>query len=89
MNTSGISCPNGTFQCWSPSGSGAGWYIVQDWQLEDGIADHCYPLVGGCTIPLLFDPHWFLEAEFNWSLNPNLDWLATLGTHREFSSSGQ
>ena len=89
MNLSGLTCPNGTFQCWSPDMSGAGWYIVKDSQVVDGNADHCYELVGGCSGVGGFDPHWYFESRFNWSLRPNLDWLATFGTMRVFSPSGQ
>ena len=85
MGITGIACPSGTFQCWHPSGSGAGWYIVQNSQVEDGDADHCYPLFGGCTQARRFDWDWFLRA-YGWSLKPNLDWLATFGTHRVFSN---
>jgi hypothetical protein len=89
MNLSGVTCAPGTFQCWSPTGSGGGWYIVKDSQVQDRSADHCYPLVGNCTSPFDFDHGWFYEAANNWSLKPNLDWLATLGTQRVFSSNGQ
>jgi hypothetical protein len=88
MNVSGISCPSGTYQCWSPTGSGAGWYIIQDWQVKDGQADHCYEVSGGCTLPGVYDWNWYLGT-YNWSMRPNLDWLATFGTKREFSPSGQ
>jgi hypothetical protein len=87
-NVSGIACPNGSNQCWSPSGSGAGWYIIQDSQVQDGQADHCYEVNGGCTFPGTFDWNWYLGT-YNWSMRPNLDWLATLGTKRFFSPSGQ
>jgi hypothetical protein len=88
MTLSGITCPAGTFQCWSPSGSGGGWYIVKDSQVQDGNADHCYPGVGDCA-PFDLDHGWYYEAAHNWSLKPSLDWLATFGTHRVFSSNGQ
>jgi len=87
QNVSGYACPDGSTQCWSPTGSGAGWYLVQDYEVTDGNADHCYIDVGGCNDK--FDPHWFPPAVSNWSLSPNLDWLATLGTKRVFSQTGQ
>jgi dienelactone hydrolase len=86
-NVSGYTCPTGTQQCWSPTGSGAGWYIVQNSQVTDGSADHCYQLVGGCA-GRSFDPNWYLPSTYNWSLLPNIDWLATFGTKRVFSSTG-
>jgi hypothetical protein len=85
QNVSGYTCPPGTFQCWSPDGSGAGWYIVQNSQVVDGLADHCYQMNGGCT-GLSFDTNWYLPSKNNWSLTPNLDWLASFGAKRVFSS---
>jgi hypothetical protein len=84
---SGFTCPNGSTQCWSPDSSGAGWYLVQNSQVTDGTADHCYIDVGSCNDK--FDPKWNVPAASNWSLKANLDWLATLGTTRVFSQSGQ
>jgi hypothetical protein len=83
MNVSGYTCPAGTFQCWSPTGSGAGWYIVRDVQVRDGTADHCYQKTGGCA-GWFFDPGWHFGSA-NWSLKPNLDWLSTFGTSRVFA----
>ncbi len=87
QGASGIACPSGSSQCWSPDGSGAGWYRVQNSQMTDGTADHCYIDVGGCNDK--FDPHWMPPAASNWSLGPNLDWLSTFGTRRVLSSNGQ
>ena len=87
-NVSGYTCPTGTFQCWSPTGSGAGWYIVQNSQVIDGVADHCYQMDGGCS-GRSFDTNWYLPSTYNWSLIPNIDWLATFGTMRVFSPTGQ
>lgn len=81
MNLTGLECPTGTLHCWSPALTGAGWYIVQDSQVQDHVADHCYPLFGGCTDPVGFDMNWYLH-DYNWSLKSNLDWLATFGTKR-------
>jgi hypothetical protein len=39
-----------------------------------------------CSGP--YDPSWNVPATQDWSLATNLDWLATLGTHRNFSSTG-
>jgi hypothetical protein len=82
MNVSGFNCPIGTFECWSPTGSGAGWYIVRDSQVEDGFADHCYMRVNGC-LGLFLDPAWQFGLH-NWALQPNLDWLTSYGTFRTF-----
>jgi hypothetical protein len=88
-NVSGYTCPNGATQCWSPDNSGAGWYIVQDSQVRDGLADHCYFLMNGCLRFEQGDPGWMPPSSFNWSLGTNLDWLATFGTQRVFSPTGQ
>jgi hypothetical protein len=88
QKVSGFSCPAGSFQCWSPDGSGAGWYIVQDVQASDGKADHCYMLKDGCGFSSV-EPYWAYPYTYNWSLRPNLDWLATFGKRRVFSPTGQ
>ncbi|PWU09869.1 MAG: hypothetical protein C5B51_05475 [Terriglobia bacterium] len=87
QSVSGFSCPDGNYQCWDPSGSGAGWYLVQNSQVTDGNADHCYIDVGGCNDK--FDANWLPPAGSNWALKSNLDWLATFGTRRVFSPNGQ
>jgi hypothetical protein len=90
QNVSGFVCSDGSFQCWSPDGSGAGWYIVQDWQNTTGTAGHCYFMdaagVDACSG--IYDVNWRPQAGYDWSLNTNLDWLATLGTVRNFSPTG-
>jgi hypothetical protein len=85
--TSGISCDPGSTQCWSPDGSGAGWYLVTSSEKTTGTANHCYMDIGGCDD--IFDPKWLPSSKSNWSLAPNLDWLATLGTKRVYSATGQ
>lgn len=87
-NVSGFTCPAGSSQCWSPDNSGAGWYRVRNSSVTDGNADHCYQMVGDCTLAV-FDTNWYFPAKNNWSLKPNLDWLSTLGTRRVFSKNGQ
>lgn len=85
---SGVSCDPGTAECWSPDASGAGWILVPGSLKTSGSADHCYMAADGCTSKL-FDPNWLPPATYNWSLAPNLDWLASLGTARVLSSTGQ
>jgi hypothetical protein len=87
MNTTGLYCADGAFQCWHPDGNGAGWYRVQNSQVVDRNADHCYEINGDCSLSV-FDANWYLPSTFNWSLKPNLDWLATFGTSRIFSPLG-
>jgi hypothetical protein len=84
---SGVTCAAGAMQCWSPDGSGAGWYLVQNSQVLDGNADHCYEMNGDCSLTV-FDTNWYLPSTYNWSLKPNLDWLASFGTRRVFSPTG-
>jgi dienelactone hydrolase len=87
QGASGVTCPAGSTQCWSADGSGAGWYLVQNSQVTGGQAGHCYiDKDDGCNDN--FDPNWLPPATSNWSLKPNLDWLATFGTKRVFSSTG-
>jgi hypothetical protein len=95
QDVSGITCPSGTYQCWSPDGSGAGWYIVQNWQNATGIASHCYMFDNFSVSPLScagpYDPNWHSTSKpptYDWSLGPNMDWLASFGTHRNFSPTG-
>lgn len=87
QNVSGFTCPQGSTQCWSPDGSGGGWYRVQNSQVSDGNADHCYQMNGDCSLGA-FDMNWYL-SNLNWAFRPNLDWLATFGTRRTFSPAGQ
>jgi hypothetical protein len=90
QNVSGFVCPDGSFQCWSPDGSGAGWYIVQDWQNTTGTAGHCY-FMNSASVDVcsgIYDVNWRPAASYDWSLNTNLDWLATFGTQRNFSPTG-
>ena len=88
-NVSGYTCPDGATQCWSPDNSGAGWYIVQDSQVKSALAGHCYFLMNGCGVIEQGDPDWMPPSSFNWSLATNLNWLATFGTQRVFSPTGQ
>jgi hypothetical protein len=94
MNVSGLSCPQGSTQCWSPDKSGGGWYMVQNSEVESGRADHCYFLDGNKSNGLALsclgvgDPNWMPPSSYNWSLGTNLDWLATMGTSRHFSATG-
>lgn len=64
--------------------NGSGWYLVENNQVEDHHADHCY-FVGaaddgseiGCSVNAnRADVGWLPPANAPWSLNTNLDWLA-------------
>jgi hypothetical protein len=91
QNVSGFTCPDGSYQCWSPDNSGAGWYVVQNWQVVSGKADHCYFMDGnktsvGCVG--IGDPNWLPPAAENWSFASNMAWLASMGTSRTWSQDG-
>jgi hypothetical protein len=66
---------------------GSGYYVVQDSEVADGVADHCYWMsVSGpfarnsCTRTPTFDPGFAPPSTKPWSLITDLDWLrSTLG----------
>jgi hypothetical protein len=87
QNITGLACPSGSIQCWNPDGSGGGWYIVQNSEVQSGDANHCY-FISNSDCIAIGDITWMFGSE-NWSVGPNLDWLATFGTHRNFSSNGE
>ena len=84
--TSGVYCLAGAQYCFSSDGSGAGWYIVQPWETVGGNPDHCYYLKGGCG-NTSYEPNWVVPSQYQWSLAPNLDWLASFGTYRHVVSA--
>lgn len=62
--------------CLQPAGTG--FYVVQDAQLKDGTADHCYFLDaanGYCSKFKGLDAVW-LSGDEAWSMPTNLNWLA-------------
>lgn len=66
--------------CLRPDGSG--YYVVQDWQVADGAADHCWWMgvnrvvpSDSCTATPDFDPGFRPPSRWPWSLDANLDWL--------------
>jgi hypothetical protein len=78
----GLGCPSGSTQCPVTPGASfptAGWYQVQNLQVADGSADHCYPLAGGCSGTTL-DANWGPPASDVWSMRPTLAWLGTFVT---------
>lgn len=71
----GKSCGQ-SLDCIAPDGSG--FYVIQDAQLTDGSADHCYffdAADGFCAKFKGLDPKWRSSSE-PWALGPSLDWLA-------------
>jgi predicted esterase len=73
--TTGLSCPLAS-SCFRSNGSG--WYIIQDTQVSDGNADHCYMRNGSC-IGLTLDSTW-RSGTAPWSLRTNLNWLTQFTT---------
>lgn len=83
----GTACGTGTTHCLDPQ-NGWGWYVVSDCEVSDGAADHCYHHAGGgCSGDPVFEEAWAPPSTYDWSLKPNLDWLASKGTHRNLSNS--
>jgi hypothetical protein len=79
QSLTGFVCPAGATSCLQSNGSG--WIIVQDKQVQDGQADHCYMRAsGGCFgNQNSLDAGWQNGAD-NWELNANLNWLAGFAT---------
>lgn len=60
--------------------NGSGWYIVQNAEVSDGTADHCYMRQGGCTVSEnTLDQKW-LNGTYAWSLDTGLQWLTNFTT---------
>lgn len=77
----GQSCS--TFSCLAPDGSG--YYVVQNSEVADGVADHCYWMrvnmfapTNSCTWNPTFDPGFVPPSTTPWSLITSLNWLRTM-----------
>lgn len=76
----GFNCGGAALSCLQPNGSG--WILVQNNQVADGSAEHCYMrATGGC-----FGNANNLDAGWRnggdpWELNANLDWLTGFTLH--------
>ncbi|MFT3928435.1 MAG: hypothetical protein QM778_38255 [Myxococcales bacterium] len=71
----GAQCPDAT-RCEQADGSG--WVIIENRELADGSADHCYFFNKANTYCSSYDgldPAW-QSGRQPWALAPNLDWLA-------------
>jgi hypothetical protein len=70
----GLSCGSSAFECLQSNGSG--WYILQNAEVGDGSADHCYMRrTGDCSgSQSSLDLNWQTGTDA-WTLNANLDWL--------------
>jgi hypothetical protein len=80
QSLTGFTCPSGSTSCLQSNGSG--WIIVQDNQVSDGSADHCYMRVGACGTnnQNTLDAGWQTGTS-NWELNANLNWLQGFTSH--------
>lgn len=73
LSLTGYSCTG--YTCLQSNG--AGWYIIQNAQVGDGSADHCYTRTGDCSgSQNSIDATW-KTGTAAWTLNANLDWLAS------------
>jgi hypothetical protein len=76
----GFNCGSTATNCLQSNGSG--WYIVQNGQVADGKADHCYMRATGDSCSgsqNSLDAGWQNGTDV-WELNANLDWLKTFTT---------
>jgi hypothetical protein len=76
LTLTGLSCGTSGFNCLQSNGSG--WFIVQNAQVGDGSADHCYMRQSGdCSgSQNSLDQNWQTGADV-WELNANLDFLTS------------
>ena len=75
----GFSCGSSAFNCLQNNGSG--WYLVQNGQVSDGQADHCYMRNGGCFASQTnIDAGWQNGTDV-WEVNANLNWLTGFTQH--------
>jgi len=84
-NVTGLSCSTTATQCPAGTFPAAGWLQVQNAQVTDAHADHCYMLSGGCPSSYAktttVDPRWAPPSRNAWSLVPTLEWLDRFVTH--------
>ena len=80
LTLTGLSCGSSAFTCLQSNGSG--WIIVQNAQVADGSADHCYMRRSGDCLGSQnsLDTGWQSGTDV-WELNANLDWLTGFTAH--------
>ena len=76
----GLACSSTAFDCLRSDGSG--WYIVQNNQVQDGAADHCFMRASGDCLGNQndLDAGW-LNGSDPWELTASLNWLNGFVTH--------
>lgn len=82
QRVTGVTCAPGTQNCLQSNGSG--WYVVENTQVADGYADHCFMGYGGNDLLMqcsgvLVDPY-YQNGTQPWELHPTLSWLKTFVT---------
>lgn len=82
QRVTGLTCASGSTNCLQSNGSG--WYVVQNTQVADGYADHCFMGYGGNDLlaqcsGALVDPY-YQNGTQPWQLHPTLSWLKTFVT---------
>jgi len=80
LTLTGLSCGTSAFTCLQSNASG--WIIVQNAQVGDGSADHCYMRkTGDCSGSAnSLDVGWQTGTDV-WELGANLDWLTGFTAH--------
>jgi dienelactone hydrolase len=69
----GLKCGPTAYNCQGANNSG--WIMVQQIQMEIGLADHCYMRIGGCgSSAESLHPGW-QSGSSDWQLESNLRWL--------------
>lgn len=72
----GMSCGSSADSCLS--GNGSGWILLQNEQVSDGRADHCYMRDGDCAASEdTLDALW-TTGSGDWAVGASLDWLQSL-----------
>lgn len=76
---SGMSCGDGADRCLA--GNGSGWIVINDAEVSDGVADHCYLRIGDCSGSQdQLDPLWE-SGPADWALGASLLWLDRFVEH--------
>jgi dienelactone hydrolase len=73
QEVTGLDCGPTAYSCFNSNKSG--WVMVQQIEMESGLADHCYMRSAGCgTSQEVLNPGWQSGSK-DWQLEANLQWL--------------
>lgn len=76
---SGMRCGDGADRCLA--GNGSGWIVINDAEVSDGVADHCYLRIGDCSGSQdQLDPLWE-SGPADWAVGASLRWLDSFVEH--------